>query len=126
MAEESTEDPLVARAFAAAGDGDDQLTDAIKQLSPDEAAFFLAKLERAIKKRRIQLFGYLVALGLWVLGTVGALVVYGLVAGFVGWVFLVPFLFVGLSLWAFGKWADRVGRPPTEGDIAKFRSPPAP
>lgn len=31
----------------------DALMDAIKQLSPDEAAFFLGKLELSVKKRKI-------------------------------------------------------------------------
>ena len=124
---EAPEDPLVARAFATAGDDkDDELAEAIKQLTPDEAAFFLAKLERAIRKRRIQIFGYLVAVALWAIGMVVALAVFGMSSGFVGWVFFVPFGAVGLVLWGFGRWADKVGAPPTEEDVAKYRSPPAP
>jgi hypothetical protein len=47
---------------------------------------------------------------------VGALVIYGLASGFVGYVFLVPFALVGVTLWAFGKWSARVGaqKPPPE------------
>ena len=124
MAEAPTEDPLVAQAFTKPGENGDQLADAIKQLSPDEAAFFLAKLERAVKKRKIQLLGYLVAIGLWALGMVGALVLFGISDGFVGWAFIAPFGLVGLALWLFGKWGDKIGAPPTEEEIEKYRSPP--
>lgn len=101
------EDPLVAQAFDA--DKHAELAKAIEQLDPDEAAFFLHKLERAIKKRKIQITGYLVAMLTWVVGMFFALVYYGMASGFVGWVFLAPFALVGAILWAFGKWANRVG-----------------
>jgi hypothetical protein len=102
-----TEDELVARAFDA--DKHEELARAIEQLNPEEAAFFLAKLEAAIRKRKIQITGYLVAMGVWVIGMMFALVWYGTHDGFVGWVFLVPFAFVGLVLYGFGTWATRVG-----------------
>jgi hypothetical protein len=92
-----------------------ELAEAIEQLSPDEAAFFLHKLEMALKKRKLQLVGYLAAMLVWLIGMVVALAYYGSVerGTFVGWVFLVPFAVVGAVLWAFGKWADRLGaRPP--------------
>ena len=85
----------------------DALAQAIAKLSPEEAAFFLAKLEAAVTKRKIQLTGYLVAMVVWLAGMVGALVVYGTSEGFVGWVFLVPFALVGAVLWAFGRWSER-------------------
>jgi hypothetical protein len=86
-----------------------ELAKAVEKLTPDEAAFFLLKLEAAIRKRKIQIFGYLIAMLFWILGMMGALVYYGTAKGFVGWVFLAPFLLVGVILFAFGKWADRVG-----------------
>ena len=85
----------------------DQLAQAIAQLSPEEAAFFLSKLEAAVTKRKIQLTGYLVAMVVWLAAMVGALVYYGVREGFVGWVFLVPFALVGAVLWGFGRWAER-------------------
>ena len=87
----------------------DGLARAIEQLSPEEAQYFLDKLERAIRKRKIQLTGYLVAMLVWLLGMVGALAYYGMSSGFVGWVFLAPFALVGAVLWGFGKWANRAG-----------------
>jgi hypothetical protein len=107
---DKAEDPLVAQAFDA--DKHIELARAIEQLNPDEAAFFLEKLERAIRKRKIQITGYLAAMVVWLIGMMFALVYYGMATGFVGWVFLAPFGAVGVVLWAFGKWANHVGNPP--------------
>lgn len=101
------EDELVSQAFSA--DKHEDLARAIEKLTPEEAAFFVDKLEAAIRKRRIQLLGYLVAMIVWLLGMVAALVWYGTHEGFVGYVFIIPFGFVGVTLWAFGKWAAKVG-----------------
>ena len=102
----TTEDPLVAQAFDA--DKHRQLAEAVSKLSPDEAAFFVAKLEGAIRKRKIQITGYLVAMLAWVGGMMFALAWYGTHDGFVGWAFLLPFGLVGVILYAFGKWSERV------------------
>ncbi|MGE0550427.1 MAG: hypothetical protein AB7O24_11515 [Kofleriaceae bacterium] len=88
---------------------DDDLARAIEQLSPDEAAFFLSRLEAVIRKRKIQLTGYLTALGVWALGMFLALLYYGTHDGFIGWVFLVPFALVGIILYMFGRWSTAVG-----------------
>lgn len=94
----------------------DELAKAIEKLSPEEAAFFLFKLESSIRKRKIMLTGYLVALIVWLIGMFFALAYYGLATGFVGWVFLMPFALVGVILFVFGKWANAVGarKPPPE------------
>lgn len=97
---------MVAKAFDASKH--DELAKAVEQLSPEEAEFFLKRLEVALRKRKIQLTGYLVAMVVWLLGMVGALVYYGMSSGFVGWVFLAPFAVVGLVLWIFGRWANRI------------------
>ena len=89
---------------------EDDLAKAVAQLSPEEALFFLAKLEAVMNKRKLQLTGYLIAFVTWLIGTFLALIYYGTHDGFVGWVFLVPFAFVGVILWAFGKWSDKVGK----------------
>ena len=88
---------------------EDDLASAVSKLTPDEALFFLAKLEAVMNKRKLQLTGYLVALVGWLILTFLALAYFGTHDGFVGWVFLVPFAFVGVILWAFGKWATKVG-----------------
>jgi hypothetical protein len=115
----SAEDPLVAQAFDASKHED--LARAVEQLSPDEAAFFVHKLEMALRKRKLQLTGYLVAMAAWVVAMTLALVYSGMHDGFVAWVFLVPFGVVGMILFAFGKWAERVSKTPL-----KTGSPPKP
>ena len=104
------EDPLVAQAFNAKKHED--LARAIAGLSSEEAAFFLHKLELAIRKRKIQITGYLVAMVVWLAGMVFALAYYGMHDGFVGWIFLVPFGFVGAVLYLFGGWAERLAKTP--------------
>jgi len=99
---------MVAQAFDTKKHED--LARAIEKLNPDEAAFFLHKLEMAIRKRKIQITGYLVAMGVWLVGMMFALAYFGMHDGFVGWVFLAPFGVVGLVLYVFGKWADAVSR----------------
>jgi hypothetical protein len=86
---------------------------AISQLTPEEAAHFVALLERAIKRRRIQLLGYLVSLVVLLVGMLGALYFVGVSdeGEFVGWVFMVPFLAVGAIFYGFGRWANRVKGP---------------
>ena len=88
----------------------DEIAKAVAQLSPEEALFFLSKLEAVVTKRKIQLTGYLVAMVVWLAGMVGALVYYGSHDGFVGWVFLLPFALVGAVLWGFGRWSERIAK----------------
>ena len=102
-----SEDPLVSSAFDASKH--ESLARAIEQLSPAEAQFFLAKLEAALKKRKLQLTGYIVAAIIWFIAMVCALAYDGLTDGFVGWAYIVPFGIVGVILWIFGKWSERVG-----------------
>jgi hypothetical protein len=83
---------------------------AISKLTPQEALHFLELLEKQVKARRIQLIGYLAALLVMLLGTVVALVIVGRAdrGTFVGWVFFVPLIAVGIVLFGFGRWANRV------------------
>jgi hypothetical protein len=101
------EDPQIAAAFSA--DKPLDLAAAISHLDPDEAQFFLKKLEVAFRKRKIMLTGYLVAIVAWVVGMVCALAYLGMAKGFAAWVFVVPFGIVGVILYGFGAWANRVG-----------------
>jgi uncharacterized membrane protein len=89
---------------------EDDVAKAVSQLTPEEAAHFVALLERAIKRRRIQLIGYLVALVVLMVGMFLALAYFGASeeGSFVGWVFLLPFVAVGAIFFVFGRWANRV------------------
>jgi hypothetical protein len=97
----------------------DAIADAIKNLSREEAALFLHTLEMKLRKRKLQLVGYLVAMALWLAGMLFALVYFGTQSGFVGWVFLVPFALVGVTLFAFGKWAEKIGKTPPPPDLVE-------
>ena len=98
------------RAVAEMAARPDAIAEAVAKLRPEEAAFFLAKLEALMLKRKLQLTGYLVALVVWLLGMVGALVWYGTHDGFVGYVFVMPFMLAGVAIYAFGKWAEKIGK----------------
>jgi hypothetical protein len=104
----SSEDPLVAKAFD--GKQHEELARAVAQLSPEDAAFFLHRLEAALRKRKIQLGGYLVAMLAWLVGMVLALIYDSLSDSSALWAFLVPFGIVGAVLYGFGAWAERVGK----------------
>lgn len=118
---EAPEDPLVAQAFDASKHA--ELARAVEDLSPAEAAFFLHKLEMALRKRKVQLTGYLVALGVWLIGMTAALVYAGSHDGFVLWAFVVPFGMVGAVLYGFGRQADRISRTPLPDAITQASEP---
>lgn len=82
---------------------------AISKLTPEEAAHFAELLERSIKRRKIQLVGYLLSLVVLLVGMFFALAYYGAYGEgrFVGWVFFLPFIAVGLIFYLFGRWAKR-------------------
>jgi hypothetical protein len=109
----------------------DAVAQAIEQLSPEEAQYFLDKLERAIRKRKLQLTGYLVAMVLWLIGMVVALYVYGSApeGKFVGWVFIIPFAAVGVTLMMFGRASERAAGkaplPPAEVRDKLVAKPPS-
>jgi hypothetical protein len=99
----------------------DALEDAIKKLSPDEARIFLWHLELSVRKRKLQLTGYLVAITLWLVTMVGALAIYGSTSHFVGYLFVVPFGLVGLTLWGFGRAAENVTKREPPPDLIPKR-----
>lgn len=93
----------------------DEVAAAIKELPSDQAEFFLKKLEVVLRRRKIQLTGYLVGLVLWVVAMLGALAYYGTHDGFTGWVFLLPFGVLGAVITLFGRWARKLPDPPPPG-----------
>ena len=87
------------------------MREAVSHLSTDDATALLEKLSASLRRRKYQLVGYLVAAIAGFLGFVVALIVYVMhePGTFVGWVFIIPFAGIGLSLFVFGKLADRIG-----------------
>ena len=107
---QADEDPVVAQASAAPKD--EEVARAIAKLTPEEAAYFMNQLELVARKRKIQITGYLIAMIGWLVAMVFALAYTGMHNGFVAWVLLVPFAFVGAILYGFGRWAERVWKTP--------------
>jgi hypothetical protein len=120
---QAAEDPVVAQASAVPKD--EEVARAIAKLSPEEAAYFMNQLELVNRKRRIQITGYLVAMVGWLATMVLALVYTGMHNAVVVWMFLVPFAFVGASLYAFGRWAERIWKTPPKSAQAAEREPRA-
>lgn len=114
----SSEDPLVAKTLDAKK-SHAEIAAAIEKLTPEEAAYFLHKLEAAFRKRKIQISGYLVAMVAWLVGMVLALIYFGMNDVSSLWAFLLPFGIVGVILYAFGWWAERVGRSAPPGGGAR-------
>lgn len=85
---------------------------AVRELPPERAAELVAMLEASMRRRKLELIGYLAAAAIVVVGMVGALIVMGSGDGgtFLGWVFLLPLALAGLVMWLVGKKA-RAGQP---------------
>jgi hypothetical protein len=85
---------------------------AIEQLSPEEALKVLDVLEREMRMRTIQLYGYIVSGIVLLVGMLGVLVYWGSVpeGTQVAWTVTLPFLLVGIILFTFGKWSKRARR----------------
>jgi hypothetical protein len=113
---EAPEDPLIAKPTPR---DDGALADAIKQLSPEEAEFFLHKLEMAIRRRRLQGIGYIVAITAWLVTTLIALVYNASQDRLVVGAFIIPVGLAGAILYGFGRWADRVGKTPPPGAVGR-------
>lgn len=89
----------------------DEVAEAIRKLPPEKAEHFLRELERAVRKSRVQLWGYVLSLVVWLASMVLALAYYGgrQAGEFRGWVLLLPFGTLALVLWLAGLVADKVG-----------------
>lgn len=94
----------------------DAIAHAIQQLTPAEAEMFLHKLERAVVHRRIQLWGYLSALIAWAVAMFFSLAAYGGADphSFRAWILALPFVAIGVVLYAFGWLADRARKAPPQ------------
>lgn len=86
---------------------DRDLEEILANLTTEEAEMFLSALELTMRKRRVQLLGYLAALFCLVVGLGWAFWMYGRrdPGDFMGWAFLIPPAAAGLALYGFGKLA---------------------
>lgn len=84
---------------------DRDLEEILAGLTTEETEMFLAALELTMRKRRVQLLGYLATLLCLLVGSAWAFWMYGNrePGEFMGWAFLIPPAAAGLSLWGFGK-----------------------
>ena len=89
-----------------------EIEQAIRELPPDRAAELVAMLEASVRRRRIELYGYLLAAVVVIVGMIGALLIMGSVEDgrFVGWIFLIPLALAGLVMTVIGKRA-KAGAP---------------
>jgi hypothetical protein len=88
-----------------------RLAAAIEQLTPEEAIKVLDVLEREMKMRSLQLYGYILSGIVLIIGMLGVLVYWGSVPEGtpIAWTIPMPFLLVGIILFVFGRWANRAG-----------------
>lgn len=78
------------------------------KLSQEEIDKIVALLNRIEKRRKILIAGYIVAALGMILGELVAIYIVGSSppGRFAGWVFLIPFMLTGVTLWGFGRWAN--------------------
>jgi len=100
---------LARQALDSPGDHD-AIEKQIAELSPEEARLFAEMIGMALRKRRLLLIGYVVALTAVLAGMVIGLWIYGAYGQgrFVGWVFMLPPLLGGLVLWLVGRRVRRM------------------
>lgn len=84
-----------------------RIEQAVQQLPADKATELVALLEASIRRRRIEMWGYIAAAIVMLVGMVFALYLYGRAGGdsFVGWVFLLPLGLAGLTMMLVARWA---------------------
>jgi hypothetical protein len=77
-------------------------------ITPEVREAFMQTVARIEKRRKILLWGYLLALPILIIGTLASLYYMGLAPReFRSWALLVPIAIVGAVLWGFGRWSRR-------------------
>lgn len=115
------EPATAARSKAAARELSERLADpkfqadiekAVRDLPPERAAELVAMLEASIKRRKLELWGYIGAAAIVLFGMVGMLLIMGSAGegSFVAWLFLVPLALAGLLMTWVGKRAKAAGK----------------
>ena len=87
----------------------ERIEQAIAALPPEKAAELVALLEASIRRRKIELFGYIASAVVLLIGMVIAVYTYGRAAHgqFIGWVFLAPLAAAGVIMIAVARWAAK-------------------
>jgi hypothetical protein len=84
-----------------------EIEEGLRSMPPEKAAELVAMLEAALRRRRIELYGYIGAAVVLLFGMVGALYFYGASdhGNFMAWIFLLPMGLAGLVMWLVGRWS---------------------
>lgn len=85
-----------------------QIEEGLKNMPPEKAAELVAMLEDSLRRRKLELLGYLGAALVLLVGMIVALYVYGSSdhRDFMSWIFLVPMGLAGLVMWLVGRWSN--------------------
>jgi hypothetical protein len=86
-----------------------QIEEGLKNMPPEKAAELVAMLEASLRRRKIELYGYLGAAVVMVVGMVVALYIYGATdhGNFMSWIFLIPMGLAGAVMWFVGRWSNK-------------------
>jgi hypothetical protein len=85
-----------------------QIEEGLKNMPPEKAAELVAMLEASLRRRKIELYGYIAAAVVMLVGMIVALYIYGATdhGDFMTWIFLIPMGLAGGVMWWVGRWAN--------------------
>ncbi|HUQ06770.1 MAG TPA: hypothetical protein VM261_29910 [Kofleriaceae bacterium] len=86
-----------------------QIEEGLKNMPPEKAAELVAMLEASLRRRKIELYGYIGAAAVMLVGMVTALYIYGATdhGNFMSWIFLIPMGLAGAVMWFVGRWSNK-------------------
>lgn len=87
----------------------ERIETAVSNLPPDKAAELVALLEASMRRRKVELFGYIGAALVLLVGMVLALYAYGRADAnqFRGWLLLLPLAGAGVIMIGVARWAKK-------------------
>ena len=85
-----------------------QIEEGLKNMPPEKAAELVAMLEASLYRRKMELYGYVGAAAVLLVGMVVALYIYGATdhGNFMSWIFLIPMGLAGGVMWLVGRWSN--------------------
>jgi hypothetical protein len=86
-----------------------QIEEGLKNMPPEKAAELVAMLETSLRRRKIELYGYIAAAVVLLVGMIASLYIYGATdhGNFMSWIFLIPMGLAGAVMWFVGRWSNR-------------------